>query len=100
MTYLDTLAEEIRAAVRPDALPPDDASGLFRMYAVLLLAKRDAVTRADIHNAWVAWMLDRGELHASMVPFRELPEETQQEDSPFVLAVRTVARRLCGRLSE
>jgi hypothetical protein len=28
-----------------------------------------------------------------MVPFNELPRETQAEDSPFVVAIQTVARR-------
>jgi hypothetical protein len=94
MIYLDQLAGEIQRAVPTDALPSDDTSSLFRVYAVLLLAKGDAVTRKDVHNAWVAWMLDRGEMHKSMVPFEKLPAETQREDSPFVIAVQTVARRL------
>ncbi len=38
-------------------------------------------------------MLDRGQAHESMVPFTELSAETQAEDSPFMVAVRTVARR-------
>jgi hypothetical protein len=94
MTYLDKLAEEIRGAVVPDALPDEDTSSLFRIYAVLLMAKGQEVTREDVHNAWVVWMLDRGETHESMVPFADLPAETQDEDSPFMVAVRTVARRL------
>ncbi len=93
MTYLDAVAEEIRRAVPGDALPAEDTSGLFLMYAVLLLAKGEAVTREDVHNAWVAWMADKGEAHESMAPFAELPPETQAEDSPFVVAIRAVARR-------
>ncbi len=93
MTYLDALAEEIRRAVPADALPDEDTSSLFRIYAVLLLAKGEEVTREDVHNAWVAWMLERGEAHESMVPFAELSAETQAEDSPYMVAVRTVARQ-------
>lgn len=93
MTYLDTLAHEIREATAPDALPDEDTSSLFRTYAVLLLAKGDEVTREDVHNAWVAWMLDKGERHESLVPFADLSAETQAEDSPFMVAVRTVARQ-------
>jgi hypothetical protein len=93
MTYLNTLAEEIRGATAAHALPNKDTSNLFRIYAVLLLAKGEEVTREDVHNAWVAWMLDRGESHESLVPFAELSTETQAEDSPFMIAVRTVARR-------
>jgi hypothetical protein len=92
MNYLDVLAGEIRSAVAADALP-DDTSSLFRTYAVLLLARGEEVTRENVHNAWVAWMLDRGESHESMVPFAMLPAKTKEEDSPFVVAIRTIARR-------
>ena len=67
---------------------------LFLLYAVLLLAKGEDVTREDVHNAWVAWMEFNGEEHKSMVPFTELPPDTQAEDSPFVIAIRSVARKL------
>jgi hypothetical protein len=33
------------------------------------------------------------ESHESMEPFSELLPETQAEDSPFVIAIRTVARK-------
>ena len=93
MTYLDALADEIRGAVSPDALPDEDTSSLFRIYAVLLMAKGQEVTCEDVHNAWVAWMLDKGRSHESMIPFATLPAETKDEDSPFVLAIRAIARR-------
>jgi hypothetical protein len=93
MSYLDALANEIRGAVADDALPDEETSSLFRMYAVLLLAKGAKVTPEDIHNAWVAWMVDKGESHESLVPFGMLPAETKEEDSPFVVAIQTVARR-------
>lgn len=99
MTYLDAVAADIRNAVPPDALPAEDTVGLFLSYAVLLLARGAEVTREDVHNAWVAWMLSRGEKHESLVPFAELPPETQAEDSPFVLAIRTVARQRAERSS-
>lgn len=92
MSYLDGVADEIRGAVRQDALPDEDTTDLFRLYAVLLLAKGDAVTREDVHNAWVAWMLARGEDHESLVPFSDLDPPTQVEDGPFVVAIREVAR--------
>lgn len=92
MTYLDPIAEAIRAAVPSVRLPEEDTDHLFRLYAVLLLAKGEGVTGEDVHNAWVAWMASRGEEHESMVPFAELPSETQGEDSPFVVAIRLVAK--------
>lgn len=90
--YLDELAEAIRQAVPSEALPGGDTVPLFRMYAVLLLAKGDQVTRADVHNAWVAWMAGRNREHESLVPFSDLAAQTQAEDSPYVIAIRTVAR--------
>lgn len=92
MSYLESLAKEIQQAVSGDALPTDDTSNLFLMYAVVLLARGEEASREDVHNAWVAWMITKGEQHESMVPFAELPRSTQDEDSPFVIAIRTVAR--------
>ena len=93
MTYLDAVADAIKKEVPVDAMPSEDTTDLFRLYALLLLAKGDSVTRSDVHNAWVAWMASRGERHSSMRPFDELPDETKAEDSPFVNAIRRVARR-------
>jgi len=92
MIYLDRLGAEIRNAVPKESLPDEDTSDLFRLYAVLLLAKGEDVSREDVHNAWVAWMLSKGEAHESMVPFSELGTEIQAEDSPYVVAIRQVAQ--------
>ena len=92
MTYLDPVADAIRDALPKKALPDGDTADLFRLYAVLLLAKGEEVTREDVHNAWVAWTLSKGERHESLVPFSDLDRATQAEDSPFVLAIHTVAR--------
>lgn len=91
MMYLDELAEAIRQAVPPNELPDGDTSFLFRVYAVLLLAKGDQVTHADVHNAWVAWMAGRDGNHEALVPFKDLTTNTQAEDSPYVVAIRCVA---------
>ena len=93
MNYIQEIANAIRSEVAPRALPRGDTSDLFLMYAVLLLARGQDASREDVHNAWVAWMVSRGEEQASMVPFGELPSDAQAEDSPFVAAIRTVARR-------
>ena len=94
--YLDRLAEAIRQVVPPESLPDGDTSALFRIYAVLLLAKGQEVTRADVHNAWVAWMAGQDGDHESLVPFSGLDTETQAEDFPYVAAIRMVARHLDG----
>ncbi len=93
MTYLHNLADAIRSQV-PEHLVPPDSDSLFVIYAVLARAKPDGVTAQDVHDAWVAWMAGRGESHASMVPFEELPADVKAEDTPFVDAINAVQRRL------
>lgn len=96
MTYLDDLADRIRQEVPEHALPDGDTSGLFRLYAVLLLAKGQEVTGADVHNAWVAWMAGQNGSHESLVPYENLAPEVQAEDSPYAQAIRVVARQPGG----
>lgn len=93
MTYLHELAVQIRAEVADDLVPLASDS-LFLVYAVLLRAKAEQVTAEDVHDAWVAWMIGRGEQHDSMVPFPDLPPEVKSEDLPFVEAIKAVARQL------
>lgn len=78
----------------PEMVPADGAEELMLLYAVLCLAVGQAVTSANVHDAWTAWMTARGQEHESMVPFNDLPHDVQIEDEPFVLAIRRVADRL------
>lgn len=94
MTYLDELAAEIEQRVPRDLLPDADSGSLFRLYALLALAKGRAVDAVDVHNAWAAWMQERDPDHRSIKPFEELDPETQASDEPFVEAIRAVAERL------
>src|SRR5688500_7524491 len=71
MNYLEAIAQGVRQAVPHDALAEEETADLFLAYAVLLLAKDGQVTREDVHNAWVAWMVGKGEEHESMRPFVE-----------------------------
>lgn len=91
MNYLDDIANKIRAAVPPSHLPHDDTHDLFRMYALLLLAKGTSVNAVDVHNAWVAWMAGREPQHESLMPFRDLPSDVAVQDAPYVEAIRAVA---------
>src|SRR5579884_3934624 len=59
MNYIDELARAIRARVDLSILPRSDVDRLFRIYAVLALAKGSQVTARDVHNAWAAWECDR-----------------------------------------
>jgi ABC-type oligopeptide transport system substrate-binding subunit len=101
VNYLDEIGGRIRAEVPPGDLPHDDTTSLFRLYAVLLLAKGEEVTAADVHNAWSAWMADRDDAHESLVPYVELPSEVSAQDRPYIVAIQTVARALArSRASE
>ena len=92
LTYLDELGARIRSQVPTADLPNENTRGLFRIYAVLLLAKGVAVTSADVHNAWAAWMAGIDPDHEALVPFQELDAEVALDDEPFAKAIRTVAR--------
>lgn len=94
MTYLDELAAEIERRVPRNLLPGEETGSLFRLYALLALAKGTAVEARDVHNAWTAWMQERDPDHRSIKPFEELDSETQAFDQPFVEAIRAAAERL------
>lgn len=85
--YVTHLALKIRAQVGEHAVPPGDADALFRIYAVLALAKGKDVDARDVHNAWVAWMSTTDPAHDSAKPFEELDDETRGQDAPFVEAI-------------
>lgn len=91
MSYVDDLAEAICRSVPPDCLPEGDATMLFRMYAVLAMAKGGGVLLEDVHDAWAAWMSERNPQHQSLKPLAELPPEVQHADQPFLDAIRAVA---------
>lgn len=94
MSYLNELAEAVRAEVPLDLLPEeDDLDQLFLLYALLARAKGRETTAADVHDAWAAWMLGRGEDHESIKPYEQLDGETKREDEPFVRAIQRAASR-------
>ena len=92
-SYLADDAAKIRAELPSDARPPDNSEGLFLLYAVLMRAKGEAVTAADVHDAWAAWVATTQGTHKSLVPFESLDPEVQDEDLPYVEAIRRAARR-------
>jgi hypothetical protein len=92
VSYVDELAGAIRDRVPPELVPDGDTAVLFRLYAVLALAKGEAVGLEDVHDAWSAWMSGREPSHPSLVPFHELAPEVAASDRPYVDAVRGVAR--------
>ena len=62
------------------------------MYAVLALVKGIGVTAKDVHDAWSAWECDRKAQAPSIVPFMQLPAETQRLDEPLVAAIHAAVR--------
>lgn len=92
MTYIDDLAGAIRRVVPPQMLPEGDSGALFRIYAVLAMAKGEMVVLEDVHDAWAAWMSAQKPDHRSLKPLAELPAEIQGADQPYLDAIRAVAR--------
>ena len=93
MTYLDEVADAIRKEVDAVAIPEGSTASLFRLYAVLLLAKGVAVTAEDVHNAWAAWMIGQDPAHESIKPYSQIPDDVRRSDWPFLEAIRHVASK-------
>ncbi|MGJ6969655.1 DUF7701 domain-containing protein [Streptosporangium sp. G11] len=91
MSYLDADAHLIRSLLPAGAAPPDDAAGLFVLYAVLLRAKGEEVSAEDVHDAWSAWMSTRDPGHPALVPFADLPLSSRAADEPYAVAIRAAA---------
>ncbi|MEU3849382.1 hypothetical protein [Streptomyces sp. NPDC029554] len=85
---MDEEANLIKSCLPPEASPPEDVDTLFLLYALLMRAKGADVTPADIHDAWSVWMQIEGKSHAALMPFGELDRETQEEDLPYVEAIK------------
>lgn len=91
MNYLRAIAGRIRDEVPADQLPEADPTLLFDIYAALALSIGTRTTGREVHDAWVVWMLTRGESHPAMVPYAELEARIQAADEPFAEAIRRVA---------
>ncbi|MCA9833499.1 MAG: hypothetical protein KC435_06115 [Thermomicrobiales bacterium] len=94
MNYLELIAAEIQRIAEPDSSPPDDYISLFCQYAVLALAKGEAVTSEDVHDAWVVWAIEHDPGNRNILPFKELSLSVQREDEPYAEAIREAARKL------
>jgi hypothetical protein len=89
--YIEKDAATIRSLLDPKASPPVDSDYLFVLYALIMRVKGEAVTGSDVHDAWSAWMQLRSPEHGSIVPFEDLPRSLQDEDIPYVEAIRKAA---------
>lgn len=91
MNYLDKLAAEIQRTADPKSVPPDEYLPLYRLYAILLLAKGQDVTAEDVHNAWTAWASEHDPENRNLLPFKELSLPVQRKDQTYVDAIHKVA---------
>ncbi len=94
MNFLDLIAAEIQRTADADALPPDEDLPLYRLYAVLLLAKGECVTAEDVHNAWAAWASEHEAHSRNLLPYKELSLHAQKKDQLYVEAIHKVAHRM------
>lgn len=73
---------------------PDCDPHLIVLYALLVLVRGDAVTNADVHDAWALWTVAyRGAVHDSLVPYDLLQPGVQALDEPFRDAIARVCQR-------
>ena len=92
MTYLDDVAKQIASHGPAEARPDGNPLALFRLNAVLALAKGEATDARDVHHASAARMQESDPEHRSLRPFAELDAQTQAADEPYIEAIRAVAR--------
>ena len=94
MNYLDRVADAIKKQVPVELIPDDDVRLLFHIYALLALAKGEATSAKDVHDAWVLWKLQTDQGHPALRQFAELSPFVQAMDAPYVAAIREVAHSL------
>lgn len=91
MNYLDQLAAEIHARTESQPMEPYQWP-LYRIYAVLCLAKGAAITAEDVHNAWAAFATVQWPDSPWLVPYEALPEDVQHMDDPYAAVLREMAQ--------
>ena len=95
-TYIDTVYENVQLAT---GLKSKET---IKMYALLVLVKGTKITLSDVHDGWSMVMNYKeqnlpycyGHEHKSLVPYDELPYETQIRDKKYVDALIQVAKEL------
>lgn len=95
-SYLDEISTEIRRTAEPEAVENEEDLLLYRVYAVLLLAKGEKVSAEDVHNAWAVWACEHEPNSKSLIPFQELSPSAQSKDSVYVEAIHKVDKHICS----
>lgn len=88
--YIDDIARLI-ATEAADQFS-GEARTLYRIYAVLCLAKGADTTAEDVHDAWSAWMAGLTPDHRSLIPFSDLTAIVAELDELYRDAIHAVAR--------
>ncbi len=92
MNYIDRIAVRIyRMAEKTEDSPFPAEFPLYRMYAVLALAKGRRTTAEDVHHCWCAWQSGINPLHHSLIPFAKLSPDVQALDDAYVEAIHEVS---------
>lgn len=91
MPYIDEIAETIALKIGDPF--EGDVRVLYRMYALLVLAKGEKTTSRDVHDAWSAFTAGVQPNHRSLVPFEALTRQVQAYDDEYRDAIHFVARR-------
>ena len=98
--YIDFIAEQIIGYLGNFADRDDLDYPLYRIYALLVLAKGTETTPEDVHDAWSVWCLGIDMDHRSLVPFSERTTSVQDLDNEYVDAIHAVAEYRSKQLSE
>ena len=97
MTYIEKIAQAIHREAFPDQSMDSEERDLYLIYAVLALTIGEMVTKQHVHDAWSAWKTRSDPNHEAVVPFDQLGADKQEEDRPYVEAIRQIARRIRER---
>jgi hypothetical protein len=95
MNYIDRIAHRVCAIAENEMLDLNGSyAPLYRMYAVLVLAKGAETTSRDVHDAWSAWCAGVDPDHRSLKPFDDLTVEVQALDNKYRDAIIETAASL------
>lgn len=91
--YIDRIAQDIFFYAHGGGAASKEDRVLYRIYAVLALAKGEATTMEDVHDAWAAWTAEDRPDHESLIRFDKLRPDIQEMDRLYMDAIHDVARR-------
>ena len=91
-SYIETVAQRVWWETGETGMYPANEASLWLGYAVLCLAKGEATTSEDVHDAWSAWaVIEHNGTHRSLIPFAHLSPEIQAYDDLYRDAIHRTA---------